>query len=96
MYEGFGIPVIEAQRAGCPVVAFNNSSLPEVMGKSPLLLEEISLQSLSKIVDDVILVQRNRDEEIARGIQNANRFSWDITYRQTLELYKSLFDRIER
>lgn len=96
MYEGFGIPVIEAQRAGCPVIAFNNSSLPEVMGKSPLLLEEISLQSLSRILEDVILVQKNRDEEIARGIQNANLFSWDITYRQTLELYKGLFDRIER
>lgn len=96
IYEGFGIPVIEAQRAGCPVIAFNNSSLPEVMGKSPLLLEEISLQSLSRILDDVILVQKNRDEEIARGIQNASLFSWDITYRQTLELYKGLFDRIER
>ena len=47
-YEGFGIPVLEAQKAGCPVIAYNSSSITEIIGNTTLLLNELSVDSLKK------------------------------------------------
>ena len=93
MYEGFGIPVIEAQRAGTPVICMHSSSIPEIVGDSELCLKEMTADS----VCDVIKALDNtsfRSTEIEKGIINSQRFSWDITYEQTTEAYISLFNRI--
>ncbi len=86
LYEGFGIPVIEAQKAGCPVIAYNASSIPEIIGDTPLLLnswEEKELREKLKILEDL----DKRNAIIDMGIKNAQRFSWDITYSKYKELY---------
>lgn len=88
-YEGFGIPVLEAQKAGCPVIALNSSSIPEVIGDTPLLMQELSteelLSKLSLLEDDTV-----RKTVIRNGIDNSRRFSWDETYRKYEALYQSL------
>lgn len=88
-YEGFGIPVIEAQKAGCPVIALNASSIPEVIGTSPLLLKALDRREL---IDKLTLIQNNniRDEVIISGIENSSRFSWDKMYAQYAALYMDL------
>lgn len=86
-YEGFGIPVLEAMRAGCPVVAVNTSSIPEVAGSAGILVEKAEVNQLA---DALHSVDNNRAEIKQAGIQQASRFSWDKCYQKTVDLYKEL------
>lgn len=86
-YEGFGIPVLEAQKAGCPVIAYNGSSIPEIIGDTPLLLDDLSVEDiLSKL--DIISNDQQREQIIKKGIENANQYTWDNTFNKVLTLYK--------
>lgn len=92
-YEGFGIPILEAQQAGCPVIALNASSIPEVISlkpeSCPLLMQKNSEEELlSKIR---LLSDKNlMAQVVADGLDNAKRFSWDKTYEQYRDLYEEL------
>lgn len=91
-YEGFGLPILEAQKAGCPVIAQNYSSVPEVIGKGGLIVEHSSTEKIvQQMVEKVNEVQsRPMQGIIAAGIENAKRFSWDNTYEQTKNVYRQL------
>lgn len=91
-YEGFGLPILEAQKAGCPVIAQNYSSVPEVIGKGGLIVEHSSTEKIvQQMVEKVNEVQsRPMQGIIAVGIENAKRFSWDNTYEQTKNVYRQL------
>ena len=91
-YEGFGIPILEAQKAGCPVIALNSSSIPEVMGDSPLLMQRLTEDELYK---KLALLENHviRDKIIKKGLENSERFSWDITYKLYRNLYEKLLEQ---
>lgn len=86
-YEGFGLPVIEAQRAGCPVIACNASSIPEIIGETPLLTEEATPGALLSSLD-LLKDGKMRAAVIRDGLENARRFSWDKMYGEILEVYR--------
>jgi glycosyltransferase involved in cell wall biosynthesis len=90
LYEGFGLPVLEAMTLGCPVVTANTSSLPEVAGDAALLVDPTSVEDLAEALERVIGDRSLRQAMIAKGHQQAAQFSWTRTAKSTLAAYRSL------
>lgn len=89
LYEGFGIPPLEAMKAGCPVICLNNSSLPEVVGNSGILLEDLNSETLNYAIN-LLASYETRSDLILKGFNQASNFSWNKTFNELLKIY-SLF-----
>jgi glycosyltransferase involved in cell wall biosynthesis len=77
VYEGFGIPVVEAQRRGCPVVALRTGPLPEVAGDGAVLCDPARPEGLVEAVRRVATDPGHRADLVAAGRRNAERYTWD-------------------
>jgi glycosyltransferase involved in cell wall biosynthesis len=86
-YEGFGIPLLEAMRTGCPFIALNKSSIPEVAGNAGVLINSLESHIFLNAVNEV---KENRDVIIERGLSQSLNFSWEKCFSQTIELYNDL------
>jgi|SRR5450755_1723262 len=90
LYEGFGLPPLEAMAAGTPVVASNVSSLPEVLGDAALLVNPENVFEIARAIQDALLDEDLRRDLIAKGRAQAARYSWDRTAREVLEVYREV------
>ncbi len=90
LYEGFGLPTLEAMACGTPVVASRSSSLPEVVGDAGLMVPPDNPTALAGTIRKVLNDQDLRQDLIERGVSQAQKFTWRRTGRRLLALYRSL------
>ena len=88
LHEGFGLPPLEAMASGCPVVASDNSSLPEVVGDAGILVDPTDTDGWVEAMRRVLTEGGLRDEMVGRGLERAKLFSWEKAARETLAVYE--------
>ena len=91
--EGFGLTPLEAMAAGCPVVAYDNSSLPEVVGEAGVLVRDGDARALGHAAAALVADPERRAELSARGLERAALFSWRRAAKETAAVYRRLLDR---
>jgi glycosyltransferase involved in cell wall biosynthesis len=90
LYEGFGLPPLEAMASGTPVIASSVSSLPEVVGGAAMLVNPENVFDIARGITEVLLDEALREELIIKGRRQAARFSWPRTAAEVLRLYEDL------
>ena len=90
LYEGFGLPVVEAMMAGCPVISSNTSSLPEVAGPAALLVDPLDAEEITSAMYRVLHDEDMRLQMIHDGRDWVSRFSWEQTAFDTREVLASV------
>ena len=91
LYEGFGIPVLEAMACGAPVITSNVSSLPEVAGDAALMADPTSIEALAEAMVRLVNEEPLREELRRRGFQRVvGRFNWEASALKTLEVYRQV------
>lgn len=88
LYEGFGLPPLEAMACGTPVIAANTSSLPEVVGQAGLTVDPLDVEGLAEAMRLVLGDETLRQEMRERGLQRARGFSWTKTAQETVQVYR--------
>jgi len=89
-YEGFGLTVLEAMACGTPVVCSDRGSLPEVASDAALLINPDDVDGLAKAMERALEDEPLRAQMRERGLANVQRFSWEKTAQQTLDIYRRL------
>lgn len=90
LYEGFGLPPLEAMAHGTPVVTSNVSSLPEVVGNAAVLVNPENVFEIMRALHRVLTDRALRDRMKERGYKQAAKFSWEISVRRVLEVYRQV------
>lgn len=93
LFEGFGLPVLEAQSYGVPVMTANNSSLPEIAGDGALLVDPTDVDALADAMLRLSVDDALRRQLIAAGYENVKRFSWEKAARETLAVFEKILGR---
>lgn len=90
LFEGFGMPVVEAMQMGCPVMASNVTALPEVTGDAAILFDATDVSALAELLSAAARAELDRGLHIERGTLNARRFRWQDTVARTIDGYAEL------
>lgn len=90
LYEGFGIPILEAMGCGIPVLSSNASSLPEVVGNTAVTLPPTDQTAWTEYILDLLTNPARRQQQITAGFQQAKTFSWQKSARQLMQIYAQL------
>lgn len=90
LYEGFGLPQLEAMASGCPVIASNSSSMPEVIGNAGELVDATSPESIAFAIERIAFDSVYRNSLIKQGRVRSSLFSWEQCAVRTLEVYRRL------
>jgi glycosyltransferase involved in cell wall biosynthesis len=90
LYEGFGLPVLEAMRYGCPVITSNVSSLPEAGGDAALYVDPKNAEDIKEKIELMINDNQLRDKLIKKGYEQVKKFGWEKTAKETLKVLENI------
>jgi glycosyltransferase involved in cell wall biosynthesis len=88
LYEGFGLPILEAMACGTPVICSNTSAMPEVGGQAAMYVDPHDYQAMATAIASICTDSERRVLMSARGVDRAQAFTWSHTARQTIEVYR--------
>lgn len=92
MYEGFGMPILEAMGAGCPVLLSNTSCFPEIAGDAALYFDPYNTDSIYQCLNKFVKSSDMRDGLIEKGYRRVKKFSWENTCKKTAKVYKNIME----
>lgn len=90
LYEGFGLPPLEAMASGCPVISSCASSIPEVVGSAGVYFEPTEVESIQYAMEKVLLSKDLQNELIKKGFENVEKFTWKKCAQETLTVYTNI------
>ena len=90
LYEGFGLPPLEAMACGTPVIASNTTSIPEVVGDAGILVDPYNVDEIAQALQDVLENETLRAQMRKKGLERAKSFTWKKTARETLKAYEKV------
>ena len=90
LYEGFGLPLLEAMQYGCPVITSNISSLPEAAGEAALYVDPESVDDIAEKMEKLVTEPKLREDLIKKGYEQVKKFSWEKTARETLKVLEEV------
>jgi len=90
LYEGFGLPPLEAMSCGCPVACSNNSSIPEVVGNAASFFDPSSISSISNSLESLLYDEEDQKKLVFAGYERIKDFGWDKCAKETFETYKKV------
>lgn len=91
--ESFGIPLLEAMACGTPIITSNTSAMPEIVNDAALLVNPLNPESIAQAIDTLLSDPALQARLISNGYQRVKDFSWDKNARQTLEIYKEVYQK---
>ncbi len=87
LYEGFGLPILEAMSCGTPFIGSNRGSIPEIAGNAGIIVEPLDWQKISEKMEEIANNKKLRQKLKAKGIEQSKKFSWKKTAKETINLY---------
>lgn len=94
IYEGFGLPILEAMACGTPVITSNTTSIPEIAGNAAMLVDPLNVDEIAEAIQEVIINDQLRDTLRQKGVQHASQFTWEKTSQQVWELLNQVSEEI--
>lgn len=91
--EGFGLPILESQACGTPVITSNCSSMPEVAGEGAILVDPNNNQEITQRIVGILSDQKLSNRLVELGLDNAKKFSWESTAGKTIKVYQKILSR---
>ena len=90
LYEGFGLPVLEAMACGCPVLVSRAASLPEITGAAGLQVDPFQVEDICSGLKQILTDPVRRQQMISSGLEQARRYSWKATAQKVLQVFEAL------
>jgi len=90
LYEGFGLPIIEAMACGCPVISSNRASLPEIGGEDALFFDPLEISDMAESIKKVCEDTEYRQTLARGGPKHANNFKWESSVNKHMDLFEAI------
>lgn len=93
LYEGFGLPIVEAMACGTPVITSNISSMPEIAAQAALLVDPKDVDQMKDVLNTLLGDKKLQAELVKKGLERASQFSWEKTAAETTKVYQQLMEK---